>query len=384
MSLFGGSIGLGFRAGRNTTLPTNGIMLVVDSTGVVSGSLSAGDYTSYDPIIRDILFSDPSTARTPAAARTLALASARLNKTACVGNAETVVFYSTAATSGDLTKACTFLGSTYTPLVEVFGFDANAAETLAGTWKTKSDTDKIYIDWGDDTSNSYAGTSDQAWTHTYATANHRCTVKAVDGSVLTSIYQSNTSSHLGGALSFGSGVTYINLYGHLNTFNGTLVFPAGVTYIKIAGHSNAFNGPLVFPDGVTTIILYGNSNAFNGTLVFPAGVTYIDLNGHSNTFTGTLVFPASATLIILNGNLNAFNGYTRRTPENGQRYFYINGNSMSLSSSDVDNIIIDSALATWENEKVMIITGNAPARTSASDTAYNSLVAQGVTLTLNT
>jgi hypothetical protein len=53
---------------------------------------------------------------------------------------------------------------------------------------------------------------------------------------------------------------------------------------------------------------------------------------------------------------------------------------MSLTATDVDNMLIDFAgVTTWASEKTLYIQGNAPNRTSASNAAYIILQGKGLT-----
>lgn len=57
--------------------------------------------------------------------------------------------------------------------------------------------------------------------------------------------------------------------------------------------------------------------------------------------------------------------------------------SNGLTSAEVDQMLIDMVSGNWFSRKVIVIGGNSQPRTSASDAAVASLVAQGVSVTTN-
>ena len=76
--------------------------------------------------------------------------------------------------------------------------------------------------------------------------------------------------------------------------------------------------------------------------------------------------------------------YTRKTWVPDMRYFYIYSVSPGgLSSTEVDNLLIDLAATTWKNEKKIYILGTNALRTSASNTAVATLTSMGVSVTTN-
>jgi len=218
----------------------------------------------------------------------------------------------------------------------VFSFGLTGVASFSFALRTKADTAPVLIDWGDGTQSTHAGTTDQTASHTYAVSGtYVVKVYGADESVLTKF-----STGAGG-------------------MSGDLVMPAGMTYFLCSG-----------------------SNTLSGTLSLPSGMTYFGCTG-STTLSGTLSLPAGMTYFLCTG-FNTLSGYTPSEKANNQQRFHLAGLN-TMSSTDVDNILIDYAAAggTWVVSKEITIQGNAANRTSDSDAAYASLAAKLTTLSVD-
>ena len=181
--------------------------------------------------------------------------------------------------------------------IPIFQTQVINSTTFSGVFQTKDATNTITVNWGDGTAhNTYVGTSDQAFTHTYAsgTTTYNVKIYAANSSVLTKISVSN--GNLGGTLSL--------------------------------------------PSGMTSFACYGS---------------------------------------------NTLSGYTPSTKASNQQRFYLLTTGPGMSSTDVDNILIDYAAAggTWQAPKDLEIQGTSHGkRTAASNAAYATLLAALTTLSV--
>jgi hypothetical protein len=136
---------------------------------------------------------------------------------------------------------------------------------------------------------------------------------------------------------------------------------------------------------LTPIITYfrndGNST-ISGTLSLPSGITYFAILGN-NTISGTLSLPSELKVCKLLGN-NTVSDYTASTVSPTLDQIIFKPASGGLSSSEVDQLLIDaSAATTWEGNKIIDLRGTNAARTSASNSAVSSIQANGVSVLTN-
>lgn len=230
-------------------------------------------------------------------------------------------------------------------LVPIFQLQyvSGAVKTQAGLFSTKSTADSITVDWGDDTENKYAGT-EKAYTHTYATTGTfvvKFYAENDDESVMTKYTMLTAGAVLGFALSdLPSGMISVNCQGY-NTISGNLSdLPSAVKYLVVLGN---------------------------------------------NTISGNISSLSSAQLSFDVEGLCRVNDYTSpRTWAAGYIYFKsMPTTGYGLSSTEVDNLLIDLAATTWSGSKVLWVAGNNAARTTASDAAKATLIGLGVTVTVN-
>jgi len=214
------------------------------------------------------------------------------------------------------------------------------------------------------------------------------------------IQGSNTISGTLAGLSSNVGLARLYLYGN-NTVSGDVVdLPNSIIYLLILG-DNTVNGDTADLPTNLLILYIAGSNTITGDVAnLSRDLTMI--NG--GVYTGDAAdLPPDLTSIIASG---AVTGDLADLPVN-TRAFSITGNRISdytsghvwssnmvslihlpeasygLSSSEVDNLLIDLATVTWAGTKTLNIAGNNAARTSASDAAVTSLQAQGVTVITN-
>ena len=260
----------------------------------------------------------------------------------------------------------------------IFNHTFTGLTLLDGVLQTKSATDSVTINWGDGTSNTYAGTADTAFTHTYASATtiYNVTYTASDSTVLTKIrYTDRAGGKVGGVLSLPASMTYFSCLGS-NTLSGVLSLSAAMTTFHCTG-SNTLSGILSLPASMTSFVCTG-SNTLSGVLSLPASMTYFSCLG-SNTLSGILSLPAAMTYFGCTGS-NTLSGYTPSAKAINQQRFTLTGLN-TLSAANVDAIIQDYANAggTWGGEKTFSLTVlTASNRTAASDAAWTTLGTKGL------
>ena len=159
-------------------------------------------------------------------------------------------------------------------------------------------------------------------------------------------------------------------------------FARDMVYFRCDG-SNTISGALSdLPSDLTTFYCAG-SNTISGALSdLPSGLTYFYCTG-SNTISGVLSdLPSGLTYFNCTGS-NTISDYTApHTWSNSINYIkLIQAVGSGLDETEVDNLLIDLASATWagSNRRVELPAPNA-ARTSASDAAVATLLGKSVTV----
>jgi len=89
--------------------------------------------------------------------------------------------------------------------------------------------------------------------------------------------------------------------------------------------------------------------------------------------------------IKIEATVGTFSYTASHTWPNGmQRILILPASGYGLTSTQVDNLLIDLAnVSTWSGVKVVNLAGYNSARTSASNTAVTTLQGKGVTVTTN-
>ena len=221
----------------------------------------------------------------------------------------------------------------------LFQYNVIGTQLHAGVVRTKSSTDKVFVDWGDGSAQQeFAGTSDQAYSKGYDSSGNRTVrIFGSDQTVLTRWTMTTAGANVG----------------------GRLVIPSGMTYFLCIG-----------------------SNTFSGALSIPSGMTYFSCSGN-NTLSGALSIPSGMTSFLCSGN-NTLSDWSWPVIANNQsRFNFVPVGAGGFTSARVDALLmlLDTAGGTWATPKEIRLTGTCQPRTSASDQAVASLVAKGVTVT---
>jgi len=168
-------------------------------------------------------------------------------------------------------------------------------------------------------------------------------------------------------------LTYMYLWNitGVGTISGTCAqLPRTLTSLTSSGHTllRLYGDVADLPTGLTTFSYHGYNAAtyiLSGNLAsIPSGITYWKL----------IQFGAQIRI----------NDYTSgRSWSNSVNYIYHQpSSSYGLDSTEVDNLLIDLANATWAGStKTLNVAGYNAARTEASDAARTTLVGKGVTVT---
>jgi len=222
---------------------------------------------------------------------------------------------------------------------------------------TVSGTGTVY--WGDGESSVYNGT-DVVLTHTFSTVNEPISFVGT----LTKIYNATASSKLNHSIaSLPVGLTYYVNTGSNTTSGDIASLPVGLTSYDNAG-SNTTSGDIAsLPVGLTSYYNTGNNTTSGDIASLPVGLTY-----------------------YYNAGSNQVDTYTagRTWSNNMSRVYHAPASGYGLSSTEVDNLLIDLAsVATWTGSKEVYLAGNNAARTAASDAAVIILQGKGVTVTTN-
>jgi len=207
------------------------------------------------------------------------------------------------------------------------------------------------------------------------------------GLLTFNIASANTIS--GNITDFPANIVNFYLQGS-NTITGDIVnFPASLLQIYVTG-SNTITGDLSDLTGlsITMFRIFGSSS-FTGALSdLPATLVFFEVS--ANTISGSLNdLPASMYWFYLKGNNTVSTYVSGRVWDNDMWYFYFDAPGGSgLDSSEVDNLLIDLAVSSW-NYAVSLgggycrIAGNNAARTIASDAAVATLIGLGITVVTN-
>lgn len=243
-----------------------------------------------------------------------------------------------------------------------FSFKVIAASSITGVFQTVAGQ-TITVFWGDGTSNTYTGTTDQAYSKTYS------------GSGTYTIVIHNSRNMTKWTITSTSGVF----------FDLSAMALTGLTYFYCSGNNTITGNLSSLPANMTYFNCQG-SNTITGNLSsLPVNMATFACTG-SNTITGNLSsLPANMTSFYCTGS-NTISDYTTRTwANNQQRVYLIPVAPGGLDSTEVDQLLIDLAAAggTWTGDKQVYIKGTCAARTAASDAAVATLLGKGVSVTTN-
>jgi hypothetical protein len=207
----------------------------------------------------------------------------------------------------------------------------------------------------------------------------------VPSSIVTfRVYGNNTLT--GGFTGLPSSLRTFYVFGS-NTINGDVAdITAGVTTFSVSG-GNTINGNVTdITDTITSFVVAGN-NTLTGTLAnLPSSIVTFSVSG-SNTISGDIAtIPSTCRYLKVEGS-NTIDSYTGRTwTLDGYSMYLAPVSPGGLSAAEVDQLLIDlddDCAFTNVTYHHISLTGTNAAPTATSLTARNSLIAKGVTLTLN-
>ena len=207
------------------------------------------------------------------------------------------------------------------------------------------------LGWGSDSTDGWASSNNAA----------TAAVSTEDFARDMVYFRCQGSNTISGALSgLPSDLTYFNCTGS-NTISGDLSdLPSELTYFRCTG-SNTVSGDLSdLPSELTTFYCTG-SNTVSGDLSdLPSELTYFICTGSNTVSDYTAPHTWSNSINYIKLTQAAGNGFT---------------------STEVDNLLIDLANATWAggSRRVELPAPNAP-RSSASDAAVATLLGKSVTV----
>jgi hypothetical protein len=166
-----------------------------------------------------------------------------------------------------------------------------------------------------------------------------------------------------------------------NTISGnTSDLPSSLVICEINGF-NTINGNISnVPPNIQVFICDGNNTISGDVTTLPSTSVAIDIEG-SNTLTGNLfLLPPLITSLYITGNSTFTYSSSGRTWASNYTLLFvqpIGGSWTGFNSTETDNLLNDIQ-PSYINVPVSNFTikcSSTPKRTSASDTAYNALVA---------
>jgi hypothetical protein len=243
-------------------------------------------------------------------------------------------------------------------IIFTFTLTATGTPTFSGTLRTLVGQN-VEVFWGDGTSNTYTGATDQAFSHVYAAGTFVVNFVAVNKTVLTKFAS---------AASTGTSIAF-----------DLKVLPVGITYLTVLG-ANIITGNIAdIPRNTTYFDIRGSNTITGNTSYIPSTTVAFTCLG-SNTITGSLSSVSISIIFLSITGSNTINSYTYpKTWASTTNKILLNG-STNLSAALNDQVLIDlnNAVTTWAGEKIVYLKGT---RTSASDAAVTALTAKGVTVT---
>jgi hypothetical protein len=212
------------------------------------------------------------------------------------------------------------------------------------------------------------------------------------------VYGTNT---LSGSISNLTSLTYLAVSGS-NTLSGSISGLTLLTYLGVSG-SNTLSGSITNLTSLVTLFVVG-SNTIAGSITNLTSLVYLYVVGF-NTINGEVTNLTSLSTIIMKGNNTVSGDFGYNNSANGCIAIELNPCAMvnytagatwsnanvsiypsigyGLSSSEVDNMLIDMSNSGTMNGKTILLMGSNAARTAASNSAVATLVAAGCTVTTN-
>lgn len=149
----------------------------------------------------------------------------------------------------------------------------------------------LYVNWGDDTSANYSGST--LISHTYSSAGNY-------GIILSGKITAITAGGvLGGDISPMTSLTYINIGGS-NTITGSIINMTGLTFLALGG-SNSVYGSVTNLTGLTCINDWGPTAPLSGSVANLTNLVTLIAYGN-NTLSGSVTNLTSLTALRVSGS----------------------------------------------------------------------------------
>ena len=161
----------------------------------------------------------------------------------------------------------------------------------------------LYVNWGDDTTATYSGST--TITHTYASAGNYGVILSGQVTSFISVYADGHTA-FGGDISTMPTLTFIKIAG-TNTITGNITAMTGLTYVNAEG-SSALSGSITNLTGLTTLWLTASaSTSITGSLTNLTNLTTIYIDTAQN-ISGDITGLTSLTKLQLNNSSNTVTG----------------------------------------------------------------------------
>ncbi|MGC4130204.1 MAG: hypothetical protein QM564_11760 [Bergeyella sp.] len=233
------------------------------------------------------------------------------------------------------------------------------------------------------TSGTITGDVDNLPKNTYTVINFSCTntlygdIGNIPATTTLSIAGNNTIS---GDIANAKATGTLYITGN-NTISGDIANAKATGTLTITGN-NTISGDIANAKATGTLYITGN-NTISGDIANAKATGTLSIAGN-NTISGDigLMTVVPVTSCTIEGH-NTINAYTPGKNWNGLTTFKLTGYN-TLSSTDVDNLLIDMANSITATVTCTItIKGNSQPRTSTSDAAVAILQAKGRTVITN-
>lgn len=203
---------------------------------------------------------------------------------------------------------------------------------------------------------------------------------------ITTLYITGNNTISGDIADMPTSCSYFYIIGN-NTLTGNISGINSGLYFLLVNGNNTISGDIstIPANNLTTIWLDG-ANTITGdisTLPALASLTTLVFDGQNTVYGDFANLPANVSYVVINGQSTVSDYTAGRAWAANLRAISINPTSGGLSSTEVDDLLIELSAQTFINEKIVSIAGTNAARTAASDAAVTSLQGQGVTVTTN-
>ncbi|MFK5981456.1 MAG: hypothetical protein QM499_00965 [Flavobacteriaceae bacterium] len=186
----------------------------------------------------------------------------------------------------------------------------------------------------------------------------------------------------GSALESYSTVSTVVLSHTYSSFDGDIKFYGTLTYITFDTLNSTIHHDIsLLPKELEHYRLSKNNTVYGDIANLPSTLDYFLCFG-ANTTHGDIANLPSGLLQYYNIGLNEVSQYTAgHVFDSAINQFYSKPTTgFGLDTTEIDNLLIDLEASGMSTGTITLSGNNAP-RSAASDTAVNSLVAKGVTVT---